>query len=211
MPRTAWTFIIGGLALSGFPFVTAGFWSKDEILADAWAHNQLVFVILAVAALLTAFYTARQIVMTFFGKPRTAAAEHASEHDSIFQWMTIPLMVLAFFAVGLRLGRHPDDVPGAGRAFAATCSTIMSAAWPRRCTSKPRCCTSTAMPLVTSLVVALGGLLLGWLTYRGVARIGNEGRRSRCNSVIRWRDRSAGSTRSCRTSTTSMSSTARCS
>ncbi len=39
MPRTAWTFIIGGLALSGFPFVTAGFWSKDEILADAWAHR----------------------------------------------------------------------------------------------------------------------------------------------------------------------------
>ena len=39
MPRTAWTFIIGGLALSGFPIVTAGFWSKDEILADAWAQR----------------------------------------------------------------------------------------------------------------------------------------------------------------------------
>jgi NADH-quinone oxidoreductase subunit L len=38
MPITFWTFLIGGFALSGFPLVTAGFWSKDEILADAWAH-----------------------------------------------------------------------------------------------------------------------------------------------------------------------------
>ena len=37
MPVTFWTFLIGGFALSGFPFITAGFWSKDEILADAFA------------------------------------------------------------------------------------------------------------------------------------------------------------------------------
>src|SRR5512139_2776594 len=41
MPITFWTFLIGGFALSGFPLVTAGFWSKDEILADAFAHNGL--------------------------------------------------------------------------------------------------------------------------------------------------------------------------
>ena len=71
MPRTAWTFLIGGLALSGFPIVTAGFWSKDEILADAWANgHNIVFIVLAFSALLTAFYTMRQILMTFFGKPR---------------------------------------------------------------------------------------------------------------------------------------------
>ena len=46
MPVTFWTFLIGGLALSGFPIVTAGFWSKDEIFADAlasmdrqWGYN----------------------------------------------------------------------------------------------------------------------------------------------------------------------------
>jgi hypothetical protein len=39
MPITFWTFLIGGFALSGFPLITAGFWSKDEILADAWAHH----------------------------------------------------------------------------------------------------------------------------------------------------------------------------
>ena len=87
MPITFWTFLIGGLALAGFPFVTAGFWSKDEIFAEAWyqwSHDAkllalVVFITLAVAALLTAFYTMRQISMTFLGKPRTALAEHAHE------------------------------------------------------------------------------------------------------------------------------------
>ncbi len=78
MPVTFWTFLIGGLALSGFPLVTAGFWSKDEILAGAFNGGQIVvFVTLALAALLTAFYTMRQITLTFLGKPRTKAAEHA--------------------------------------------------------------------------------------------------------------------------------------
>ncbi|MBE0698008.1 MAG: NADH-quinone oxidoreductase subunit L, partial [Anaerolineaceae bacterium] len=62
MPVTFWTFTIGGLALSGLPLVTAGFWSKDEILSGAFnSGHPLVFWILAGAALLTAFYTARQI------------------------------------------------------------------------------------------------------------------------------------------------------
>ena len=77
MPITFWTFLIGGFALSGFPIVTAGFWSKDEILADAFAHNLPVFITLAVAAFLTAFYTMRQITLTFLGEARTEEANHA--------------------------------------------------------------------------------------------------------------------------------------
>jgi NADH-quinone oxidoreductase subunit L len=66
MPITFWTFVFGGLALSGFPLFTAGFWSKDEILAHAFGHNHwAVFFALALAALLTAFYTMRQISLTF--------------------------------------------------------------------------------------------------------------------------------------------------
>ncbi|MCB0035795.1 MAG: NADH-quinone oxidoreductase subunit L, partial [Anaerolineales bacterium] len=77
MPITFWTFLIGGMALSGFPLVTAGFWSKDEIFADAYyqaTHGNgmgwVVFIVLSLAAALTAFYTTRQICMTFLGKPR---------------------------------------------------------------------------------------------------------------------------------------------
>src|SRR5512137_1176445 len=58
MPITFWTFLIGGLALSGFPIISAGFWSKDEILADAFGGGHwVVFSVLAIAAFLTAFYT----------------------------------------------------------------------------------------------------------------------------------------------------------
>ncbi len=172
MPRTAWTFIIGGLALSGFPIVTAGFWSKDEILSDAWINGHtVVFVVLAIAALLTAFYTARQIVMTFFGKPRTEAAQHASEHDSIFQWMTIPLMVLALFAVVGGWVGIPKEFPVLGALSTnpfhhyigslAEALHIEAAELP-----------FNAVPLGTSLLVALGGLFLGWLVYRRYAARG---------------------------------------
>src|SRR5512137_198698 len=80
MPVTFWTFLIGGFALSGFPIITAGFWSKDEILADAFVNGHIiVFATLAIAAFMTAFYTMRQITLTFFGTPRSKAAEHARE------------------------------------------------------------------------------------------------------------------------------------
>ena len=89
--------------MSGFPIVTAGFWSKDEILAEIWHESSdgevfafIVFWTLVIAALLTAFYTMRQISLTFLGKPRTALAEHAHESN---RFMTIPLVGLAVFAV----------------------------------------------------------------------------------------------------------------
>jgi NADH-quinone oxidoreductase subunit L len=168
MPRTAITFIIGGLSLAGFPFLTAGFWSKDEILADAWLHNRLVFVVLAVAALLTAFYTGRQIIMTFFGKPRTDAATHASENDSIFAWMTVPLMVLAVFAVAGGWLGIPTSFPGLGALSTNPFHHYIGSlaeAFEIHAEELP----FNAVPLVTSLVVALGGLTLGWLVYRGYA------------------------------------------
>src|SRR5512142_1421116 len=69
MPITFYTFAAGGLALSGLPVLTAGFWSKDEILAGAFGNGHfLVFATLAIAAFLTAFYTMRQITLTFLGE-----------------------------------------------------------------------------------------------------------------------------------------------
>ena len=172
MPRTAWTFIIGGLALAGFPIITTGFWSKDEILADAWINGHtIVFITLAVAALLTAFYTARQITMTFFGKPRTAAAEHASEHDSIFQWMTIPLMALALFAIAFGWLGIPKSFPGLG-ALSPNFIHLQVGSLAEALHIEAAELPFNAVPLLTSLTVALGGLLIGWLIYQGLGRIG---------------------------------------
>jgi len=96
MPVTFWVYMIGTLALSGiFPF--AGFWSKDEILADASATGYTaVYWLLSVAAFFTAFYMGRQIWMVFFGEARHEAAAHAEESPKV---MTVPLMVLAGLSV----------------------------------------------------------------------------------------------------------------
>lgn len=113
MPITAITYFIGTFALAGiWPF--AGFWSKDEILADSVVAalqdgNPAGFVALGlfVAAAMTAFYMWRQFVMVFFGAPRSDAADAASE--SVWS-MTAPLVILAIFSVFIGFINIPSSV-----------------------------------------------------------------------------------------------------
>jgi len=162
MPVTFWTFLIGGFALSGFPILTAGFWSKDEILADAFAHEHwAVFIVLALAALLTAFYTMRQITLTFLGKPKTSAAEHA--HESVWT-MTLPLVILSVFAVAFGWLGIPEDFPIIGGLLPNWFHEFVSGSL----LEHPEMIDFHPIPLLTSLVVALGGLYLGWRVYRDV-------------------------------------------
>ncbi len=95
MQTTFVVYVIGALALAGI-FPLAGFWSKDEILAEALALHPAVYWMLTIAAFFTAFYMGRQLLMVFFGTPRTAAAGHAEENPPV---MTVPLMVLAGLSV----------------------------------------------------------------------------------------------------------------
>ncbi|MGD8752759.1 MAG: proton-conducting transporter membrane subunit, partial [Anaerolineales bacterium] len=92
---TGWVYIIGAIALAGIP-PFAGFFSKDEILAEATTLNSLAYILLTIAAFFTAFYMGRQIWMVFFGKARHAASEQAEESPLI---ITGPLMVLALLSV----------------------------------------------------------------------------------------------------------------
>ncbi|MCS7001603.1 MAG: NADH-quinone oxidoreductase subunit L [Dehalococcoidia bacterium] len=82
MPVTFWTVVIGSLSLAGI-FPLAGFWSKDEILADAFKHSLPLFVIGAMTAFLTALYVTRMVSLTFLGTHRgpMPANDHASPHD----------------------------------------------------------------------------------------------------------------------------------
>jgi NADH-quinone oxidoreductase subunit L len=93
MPSTYLTFLIGTLALAGVPPL-AGFWSKDEILLEAFKHAPVLYAMGAVTSFLTAFYMFRVIFYTFTGTLRSA---HAHPHESPAV-MTRPLWVLAFFA-----------------------------------------------------------------------------------------------------------------
>ncbi len=78
MPVTYWTFVIGSLSLAGI-FPLAGFWSKDEILLDAWRHDRALWAIGAVVAFMTAFYMFRAIFLTFHGTYR--GGEPVDHHD----------------------------------------------------------------------------------------------------------------------------------
>jgi NADH-quinone oxidoreductase subunit L len=91
MPLTFWTFTIGVAAIIGMPGF-AGFFSKDAILLLALQKNPAVFAILALTAVLTAFYMVRMWKLVFFGATRSEHAAHA--HESGFS-MTLPLIVLA--------------------------------------------------------------------------------------------------------------------
>jgi NADH-quinone oxidoreductase subunit L len=90
LPITSATFLIGWLAISGVP-PFAGFWSKDEILAGAWAfdHGGPVLWALGLAvALLTAFYMTRLVIMTFFGgeerwRTPVTATDGAGDHVAV--------------------------------------------------------------------------------------------------------------------------------
>ncbi|MDW8171098.1 MAG: proton-conducting transporter membrane subunit [Anaerolineae bacterium] len=111
MPITFITYMIGTFALMGLPFF-AGFWSKDEILLDAWTvgfdeghlEGYIVFAILLLAAGFTAFYMWRQVQMVFFGEARSDAAKNAPESS---WWMLVPLLVLGFFSVFIGLMNVP--------------------------------------------------------------------------------------------------------
>lgn len=95
MPITAWTFVIGGLAIAGIP-PFSGFWSKDEILVSTLAEGHYVlFAMAAFTAFLTAFYMWRMIFLAFFGE------ENPANHPKESPWtMTVPLIVLAAGAIG---------------------------------------------------------------------------------------------------------------
>ena len=92
MPVTAILFTIGAFALMGMP-PFSGFWSKDEVLSTVLQNRGVVFFAIAViAAILTAIYTTKMVLIVFFGKPRTHEAEHAHESPLV---MTLPMAALA--------------------------------------------------------------------------------------------------------------------
>jgi NADH-quinone oxidoreductase subunit L len=91
IPLTFRVYAIGALALAGIPPL-AGFFSKDEILTDALHANLAVYILLTAAAFLTAFYVGRQLLLVFYGEPRSHAAEKAIESPPL---ITTPLVILA--------------------------------------------------------------------------------------------------------------------
>jgi NADH-quinone oxidoreductase subunit L len=97
MPWTFWTFTIGVLAIIGMPFL-AGFYSKDAILHLAMEKNAVVFAILTLTAVLTAFYMVRMWKLVFLGESRSDGAGNAHEGGLSLKAPLVVLAILAIFA-----------------------------------------------------------------------------------------------------------------
>lgn len=96
LPITFWTMMIGTIAISGIP-PFSGFFSKDEILAHAFEHSKILWIIGVIGAIFTAFYMFRMMFLTFFGKFRGTHEQEHHVHESPPS-MTIPLVILAILS-----------------------------------------------------------------------------------------------------------------
>ena len=104
MPITHWTFLVGALAIAGFPFLS-GFWSKDEILHSAWGSSPIIYVIGLVTAFLTAFYMFRLIFVTFYGESRVEPEVDSHLHESPpVMWVPLAILAIPSALIGLLLG-----------------------------------------------------------------------------------------------------------
>jgi len=167
MPVTFLTFMAGALALTGIiPF--AGFWSKDEILAEAFHKGVLqgdpliglLWAAATLTAFLTALYVARQVFMVFYGPPHSEGARHAPESDVR---MVAPLVFLALFAALLGLVGVHESFPGIGPLLGNPFHHFLGVltATGAHLHALP----FELAPLFISLAAAGAGWALGWLLY----------------------------------------------
>lgn len=96
LPITHLTFLIGTIAISGLP-PFSGFFSKDEILAHVYEHNQVYWIFGIIASIMTAFYMFRLYYLTFHGSFRGTHEQQHHLHESP-KSMTVPLVILAILA-----------------------------------------------------------------------------------------------------------------
>ncbi len=100
LPVTYWTFVVGSLALAGFP-LTAGFFSKDALLVSAWTSGslgQVLTIFGLLTALLTAFYSFRLVFVIFWG-PSHVDPHHVTHIHEPAPTITMPLLILAVLSI----------------------------------------------------------------------------------------------------------------
>jgi NADH-quinone oxidoreductase subunit L len=146
LPLAFWCFVIGGGALMAFPIITAGFYSKDEILTQAYANGHLgLFYAGLFGAFLTSIYTTRLIVVVFFGAEKT----HAHAGHGVSYWL--PLTILMVLSTALGGFIHPP------------LAAVLPAAPAEPSNSLALMCLSGG--------VAIAGILLGIFLFRGERKL----------------------------------------
>ena len=154
MPITHVTFLVGALAIAGFPFLS-GFWSKDEILHSAWGSSPYIYIIGLITAFLTAFYMFRLIFVTFYGESRvdSETASHLHESPSVM-WLPLVILAVPSALIGLPLGIY-----GHNSWFHKFTKDVFPAA-------HGELEGSVILFMAISSIVGLGGILFAWTRYK---------------------------------------------
>lgn len=109
MKKTFIFMMMAGLSLAAAPFITSGFWSKDDILASVlesgYQYSWALFAIAVIVSFMTAFYTFRMLGMTFFGDKskfiqETESSHHVHEVGAVM-WVPFAILAIASIAIGL--------------------------------------------------------------------------------------------------------------
>ena len=160
LPITYWTFLIGALAIAGFPLLS-GFWSKDEILHNAWDGGyQIIFGIGLLTAFLTAFYMFRLIFVVFHGESRVDSEVESHLHESPpVMWIPLVLLAIPSLIIGIIVGwggEHSamhhflEDVTGFKHHGISDHSNPIPF-------------------MIISSIVGIAGILVAWFIYRSKA------------------------------------------
>jgi NADH-quinone oxidoreductase subunit L len=165
LPVIYWTFLIGAASLAALPFVTAGFYSKDQILWLAWAGekgNLWFFLAALTGAVVTAVYTFRMVFITFFGEAKTKISHVPGMR------ITVPLMVLAALSFAGGFIELPHTL-GHFTLFSDYLSPLLPAVTLKEGIET----TEWTIQLVTA-VLALGGVYLTYILYVKQPQLSNE-------------------------------------
>jgi NADH-quinone oxidoreductase subunit L len=168
MPRTYWTMLAACLAIAALP-PFAGFWSKDEILWEAFSspYGGLFFWVLGIlTAALTSFYMFRLFFLTFHGESRAethGGSGHHAPHESP-ALMTWPLIVLGLLSVGGGWIGAPI-LSGGVNHFAAYLAPVFHAALPEAAHAEAGAGNLEMILAAVSVLVSLAGISLAWVFY----------------------------------------------
>ncbi len=165
MPITFITFLVSTIAISGIPFFS-GFFSKDEILWWSFGSTRghwLLWLLGAAAAGMTAFYMFRLVFMTFFGEQKTDVRARDHIPESPFT-ITIPLMVLGFFAlIGGYIG-VPKILGGVNRFDAFLAPVFEQAQHANEIHAHGTLATEYTL-MAISVAIATVGIFIAWVMY----------------------------------------------
>jgi NADH-quinone oxidoreductase subunit L len=157
MKITSVTFLIGCLAIAGIPGFS-GFFSKDEILAGAFGHSQVLYGIALFAALLTAFYMFRLYIITFTGTFRGTHEQEHHLHESP-RAMTIPLILLAVLSVIGGYVGVPEAL-GGKHELAQFLSPVVTSA------EHPISHSTEYLLMGLSTLLVLASILFAWMKFK---------------------------------------------